>query len=64
LLQAAHNGHTETVKLLLENGAEVSRIHEPSGLSPLLIAVKNGHKEIRELLSAWAGKDRVSRGIE
>lgn len=49
LFVACHNGHVKTVKLLLENGADIN-VCNTDGESPLLIACLNGHVEIAVLL--------------
>jgi ankyrin repeat protein len=48
--QAAENGHTETVALLLEHGADVARVDEANGATALMWAAKNGHTETVKLL--------------
>ena len=49
LYLAAHNGHTNLVKLLLEYGADML-VADLSGATPLHIAALKGHREIVELL--------------
>ena len=46
---AANNGHIEVVKLLLENGADVT-IATESGITPLNSASGGGHVEVVKLL--------------
>ena len=54
LLYAAMEGHLDTVKLLLEKGANPDS-RAPSQLTPLMIASRNGHiKVVRALLAAKA----------
>ena len=49
LMIASQNGHTETVSLLLQNGAHVN-MQENDGWSSLMIASQNGHTETVSLL--------------
>ncbi|MBR5888343.1 MAG: ankyrin repeat domain-containing protein, partial [Akkermansia sp.] len=62
LYDAAENGETELVKLLIAAGADVYKADE-YGWTPLYKAAENGHKECVELLIAaganvnWADKD-------
>ena len=51
LFEAARNGHTNAVRLLLERGAKPNVWHE-FGDTPLLIAAEEGHKEVIKLLLA------------
>lgn len=54
LLYAAMEGHLDTVKLLLEKGANPDS-RAPSQLTPLMIASRNGHIDVvRVLLAAKA----------
>jgi ankyrin repeat protein len=54
ILYAAMEGHVETVKLLLEKGANPDS-RAPSQLTPLMIASRNGHIDVvRVLLAAKA----------
>ena len=46
---AAHNGHTEVAKLLIENGAEVD-VRRNDGQTPLSLVVYKGHAEVAKLL--------------
>lgn len=53
LYLAVRNGHTETTKLLLDNGAEVNARQCPRctmGYTPLHLAARDGHILIAELL--------------
>ena len=49
LIKAAAQGNIEAVKQHLAYGADVNEKDE-AGLTPLLVAARNGHKEIVELL--------------
>ena len=49
LMTACENGHTETVALLLKNGAKVD-MQDIDGWSSLMITSQNGHTEIVVLL--------------
>lgn len=49
LYMASEGGHIDTVKLLLNNKADVSQCND-NGESPLFVACKGGHKAIVELL--------------
>jgi len=51
LRQAAQNGHTEVIKLLLDKGATVDST-DSLGVTPLIIASQKGHKNVLELLVA------------
>ena len=50
LLFAARQGHTDSVRVLLEAGADIDRVAEGSETSPLLIATMNGHFDLAKLL--------------
>ena len=53
LMGAAANGHLEIVKLLVQNGADLTlRESRTSELTPLLYAVMGGHSEIAGFLLA------------
>ncbi|MGH9336004.1 MAG: ankyrin repeat domain-containing protein, partial [Vicinamibacteria bacterium] len=45
-LLAARNGHVETVRSLLEGGADINQVSEGSKTSSLLIATMNGHFDL------------------
>lgn len=49
LMIAAQNGHTEIVKLLIENDAKVNQINRENKTA-LHLASKNGHKEVVQVL--------------
>jgi len=49
LMWAAAYGHTDTVKLLLERGADASA-RDNRGKTALAMAVEGGHKETEQLL--------------
>jgi len=49
LLEAAKNGHTDIVRLLLDKGAKPN-ISDKYGDSPLMAAALKGHKEVVKLL--------------
>jgi ankyrin repeat protein len=51
ILYAAMEGHVDTVKLLLDKGANPDS-RAPSQLTPLMIASRNGHIEVVRLLLA------------
>ena len=50
LLFAARQGHTASVRALLDAGADIDRVAEGSETSPLLIATMNGHFDLAKLL--------------
>ena len=50
LLFAARQGQTDSVRALLEAGADIDRVAEGSETSPLLIATMNGHFDLAKLL--------------
>ena len=50
LLFAARQGHTASVRVLLEAGADIDRVAEGSETSPLVIATMNGHFDLAKLL--------------
>jgi hypothetical protein len=51
LMYAAFKGHTETVRLLLDNRARVDAVTD-NGTSALMLAAMEGHREVVELLLA------------
>ncbi len=55
LLHAAREGHTGTVRALLEGGADVNQVSGGDRTSPMLIAMINGHFDLAlELFEAGA----------
>lgn len=50
LLLAARQGNLETVKVLLDRGADVNQVSEGSKTSPLLIATMNGRFDLAKYL--------------
>ncbi len=50
LLLAARQGNLETVKTLLDRGADVNQVSEGSKTSPLLIATMNGRFDLAKYL--------------
>ena len=60
LHEAAGNGHTKIVKLLLEKGADVN-IRDEGGATPLHWATRNGHTEVMRILLE-NGADTRQRG--
>ena len=62
LFEAAQNGHTDTVCLLLDKGAKPN-IPDEYGESPLKAAARKGHKEVVKLLiDSGADPHRVDNG--
>ena len=58
---AAENGKTESIKLLLEAGADKDKASD-DGAPPLYIAAQNGHTEsVKLLLEAGADKDKANK---
>eukprot|EP00004_Rigifila_ramosa_P008471 TRINITY_DN1970_c0_g1_i6.p1 TRINITY_DN1970_c0_g1~~TRINITY_DN1970_c0_g1_i6.p1 ORF type:complete len:142 (-),score=8.03 TRINITY_DN1970_c0_g1_i6:135-560(-) len=49
---AAAGGHADTVRLLLEKGAN-KHCATLDGMTPELIAEENGHKEVAEMIRRW-----------
>ncbi len=58
LMQAAQNGHSEIVSLLLDAGADIN-ISECEGQNSLLIASGQGHEEIVQLLLQKGAKVNI-----
>ena len=63
LIWAVKSGHFDTVKLLLEYGAD-PQIPSGSGVTPLMFAVANGHLEIMELLLEHGSRSLVAHDWE
>ncbi|RYP77860.1 hypothetical protein DL771_000957 [Monosporascus sp. 5C6A] len=56
LLWASENGHTEMVKLLLDNGIDVAAANNGKRI-PLIAAADKGHADVVRLLLATSGTD-------
>ncbi len=52
LLLAVREGHTETVRALLDGGADVNQVTSADKTTPLLLATINGHYDLAKLLLA------------
>ena len=64
LYLAAQEGHWETVKLLIELGADIERNESRNGRTPLCIAAQNGHLDVvRVLVEAGADIEKKDTGI-
>ncbi len=50
LLLAARQGYTETVKVLLEGGADINQLNAGDRTSPMLMAIINGHFDLAKYL--------------
>jgi ankyrin repeat protein len=55
LTEATWNNHVETVKLLLDKGANPN-VNKVDGATPLSIATNKRHKDIAELLKKAGAK--------
>ena len=53
---AAYEGRTETVKTLIDAGADVNAKHN-KGRTTLMVAAKKGHTEIMEILKQAGAKE-------
>ena len=51
LYVAAENGHVETLKYLVDNGAEVNQCRN-DGISPFFVAAENGQLETLKFLQS------------
>jgi uncharacterized protein len=60
LLLAAREGHTESVRALLESGADVNQVSEGDRSSPLLVATINGHFDLARLLLDRGANPRLA----
>jgi ankyrin repeat protein len=63
LLLAAREGHIDSVRALLDAGADVNQVSAGDKTSPLLIATINGHFDLAKLLLD-KGADVKARGRE
>ncbi len=62
LLHAAREGHDETVRALLDGGAEIDQTGDGDGTSPMLMALINGHFDMAvDLLDRGADPNVASR---
>lgn len=61
LCKAISNGHTESARILLENGANINTYEDNTGMSLLLIACEKGYIDITKLLLT-KGSDVNIRG--
>lgn len=52
LLLAVREGHTETVRALLDGGADINQVTPADKTTPLLLAAINGHYDLAKLLLA------------
>ncbi len=50
LLFAAREGHLESVRALVDSGADVDRVSGGDGSSPMVIAIGNGHYDVAQYL--------------
>ena len=54
---AAHKGHLEVVRILVESGANKDQGNTDDGMTPLSIAAQEGHVEVvRFLVESGANK--------
>lgn len=61
LLFAARDGNLETVRVLLDSGADVNAVNESEKTSPLVMAILNGHYDVASfLLSRGADPNLVN----
>ena len=56
-MQAAANGHTETVVMLIEHGADVNIKTTKKDMTALMFAIRQGHKDIENLLISKGAKE-------
>ncbi|CAG8978623.1 hypothetical protein HYALB_00013223 [Hymenoscyphus albidus] len=64
LLEAAHKGHTELVKILLQTGKFDINCSDDFGRTPFLLAVSMGHMEVVKMLIEIEECDINRRDIE
>ena len=57
---ASHMGHSEIVKILIENRAEIN-VENSLNESPLILAIQNGHQEIVNELMANGATLNISK---
>ena len=60
LLHAAADGHLDTVRVLLENGADMD-IADSFGWSPLMYAESNGHMAVVKELQRWDARKELEK---
>jgi ankyrin repeat protein len=53
---ASVKGHKRVIEILLANKAEIDA-QASNGLTSLCLAVKNGHKDVAELLRKYGGHE-------
>ena len=56
LLRATGNGHSDAVKLLLEQRANPNTAYNPSGITPLMLAAADGNTNIAGMLLAHGAR--------
>ena len=64
LMKAAHAGHAEVVKLLLQHGADAAAHDSTNGSTALILAAAQGHVECVMLLLAASGTSPAERDSE
>ena len=60
LLLAAREGHIETVRALLDAGADIDGLGAGDHTSPMLIAAVNGHFDVAKKLLEWGGDPNLA----
>ena len=60
LLLAAREGHIETVRALLDAGADIDGLGAGDHTSPMLIAAVNGHFDVAKNLLEWGGDPNLA----
>lgn len=64
LLQAAKNGHTDIVQILLDNGANIDfQLGELGEPTALILAAIKGHKDVVELLLKRGANTKLTMGF-